>query len=79
MKLVFCAWVPNTEVLIVCSRGYIFRQPDAKAGLRDDAGPAAGRLWQSDGRSPLLARSLWRGLLGRRHPRRTWYVILPPG
>ena len=35
----------------------------------------SGPIWIPNGRSSLPARSLWRGLLVRWHPRRTWSVL----
>lgn len=52
----------------VVRRRHILREPDAQAGLRDDAGPAAGLLRQPHGGAAVPARALRGGLLGSRHP-----------
>ena len=49
-------------------RRHILREPDAQAGLRDDAGPAAGLVRQPHGGAAVLARALRWGVLGSRHP-----------
>lgn len=53
---------------MIVTRWNILREPDAQAGLRDDARPAAGLVWQPHGRPAVPARALRGGVLGGRHP-----------
>lgn len=51
-------------------RRYILREPDAAAGVRDDAGPAAGPVRVAHGRAAVPAGALRGGVLGGRYTRR---------
>merc|ERR1719461_2695184 len=69
--LLWCQ-APFGYALSLMLGGIFFCQQDEDERLRDHVGPPSGRLWVQDGRSLVLACTLWRGLLVRGYPRCAW-------